>query len=246
MTWETKDKTDQQVDDGEILTPDGQQILVGSSEDEVLVYYAGYDNWSLTGKQAASWSNKTKQSSSWSSKSKETTSWSNKTKTVQESEDEEITTPDGQQILVGESEDQVLVYVLGVDTWTVKSKQAGSWDTMTKQSASWSAKEKQSAVWTVKSKTEAESGYILTPDGIEILVGQNEDQVLVYDDTIGWQGLARTSGSWSEKTKTLAETVSQKILTPDGNRVLLGAGQALVLVYRRATDGWTLKDKTES
>lgn len=53
MSWSTKTKIAQGGNDEEIQTPDGQQILVGSSEDEVLLYQEAYTNWDLKSKQVA-------------------------------------------------------------------------------------------------------------------------------------------------------------------------------------------------
>lgn len=47
MAWSEKEKVPQQGDDEPILTPDGEQILVGSSEDQVLLYQEEFNNWSL-------------------------------------------------------------------------------------------------------------------------------------------------------------------------------------------------------
>lgn len=58
MSWSTKTKNSpatatlkakvpQSREDLPILTPDFQEILVGSAEDEVLVYEAGFNNWNL-------------------------------------------------------------------------------------------------------------------------------------------------------------------------------------------------------
>jgi len=47
MPWSLKTKIQQQEDDQEIVTPDGHQILVGVSDDQVLLYREGYNNWSL-------------------------------------------------------------------------------------------------------------------------------------------------------------------------------------------------------
>ena len=61
MSWSTKTKTEQQGNDEDILTPDGFQILVGSSEDQVLVYQTGFNNWDLKSKNVAgSWGLKAK------------------------------------------------------------------------------------------------------------------------------------------------------------------------------------------
>lgn len=45
MPWSQSTKILQQQNDEEIQTPDGQQILVGASEDEVLVTVEGFNNW---------------------------------------------------------------------------------------------------------------------------------------------------------------------------------------------------------
>lgn len=42
-----KTKIPQQGEDLEILTPDYQQILVGASEDQVLIYFSAFINWVL-------------------------------------------------------------------------------------------------------------------------------------------------------------------------------------------------------
>lgn len=50
MTWSTKAKVEQSGDEEDILTPDGQQILLGSLEDQVLIYQEGFSNWDLKSK----------------------------------------------------------------------------------------------------------------------------------------------------------------------------------------------------
>ncbi len=71
MAWEVKTKIPQQGDDEEILTPDGQQILVGASEDQVLLYQIAFSNWGLKSKQAGgNWNLKGKQTGNWSLKTK--------------------------------------------------------------------------------------------------------------------------------------------------------------------------------
>lgn len=47
MTWSLKTKTEQQVNVAYILTPDGNYILLGSSEDETLIYQEAFNNWNL-------------------------------------------------------------------------------------------------------------------------------------------------------------------------------------------------------
>ena len=49
-----------------ILTPDGNQILVGSGQDMVLIYQEESDYWDASAKPTASWSNLAKPVSSWS------------------------------------------------------------------------------------------------------------------------------------------------------------------------------------
>ena len=50
MTWTLPAKIPQQGDDEEILTPDLEQILVGSPEDQVLLYQEEFNNWTLPAK----------------------------------------------------------------------------------------------------------------------------------------------------------------------------------------------------
>ena len=61
MTWINKTRIEQQGNDEEILTPDGQQILVGALEDQVLLYQLAFNNWGLKAKtDQPSWSLKVK------------------------------------------------------------------------------------------------------------------------------------------------------------------------------------------
>jgi hypothetical protein len=61
MAWTNKAKVPQSGDEEEILTPDLEQILVGVSEDEVLIYQVAYSNWSKkTRNPAGSWILKSK------------------------------------------------------------------------------------------------------------------------------------------------------------------------------------------
>ncbi len=53
MSWTNKTKISLAGDDEELLTPDGQQILVGSSEDQVLLYQEAFDGWDLKTKVEA-------------------------------------------------------------------------------------------------------------------------------------------------------------------------------------------------
>ena len=69
---------------------------------------------------------------SWTQPSKNTASGTTSSKIEQESPVGEIQTPDGQQILVGENEDKVLVYDEGYNNWSKPVKQTGSWEKPTK------------------------------------------------------------------------------------------------------------------
>lgn len=61
MTWSTKALTPQNGDVEKILTPDYLEILVGSSEDQVLIYREAFTNWGLKNKlSAGTWGLKTK------------------------------------------------------------------------------------------------------------------------------------------------------------------------------------------
>ena len=61
MPWNPKNKIPQEGGDERILTPDFEEILVGSPETDVLLYQIGFNNWSLKSKIAAgAWSAKTK------------------------------------------------------------------------------------------------------------------------------------------------------------------------------------------
>lgn len=72
MSWLTKAKIQQAGDDEKILTPDGLEILVGSPQDQVLLYQRLFSNWGLkTRSEQIAWSNKSKvDQASWSLKTK--------------------------------------------------------------------------------------------------------------------------------------------------------------------------------
>lgn len=54
--------------------------------------------------------------------------WTNKTKVMQSGNEEEILTPDLEQILVGDGEDEVLIYQEAYTNWSQKTRNpAGSW-----------------------------------------------------------------------------------------------------------------------
>jgi hypothetical protein len=71
----------------------------------------------------------------------------------------------------------------------------------------WGNKSKNSSITpTLKSKIETRinRGFIITPDNFQILVGANEDLVLIYQDegTLWNSRQLKTAGnSWSNKTK---------------------------------------------
>lgn len=61
MSWTIKNKVFQDGSDEPILTPDGQTILVGALEDQILLYQLTFNNWALKTRNAiGSWLNKTK------------------------------------------------------------------------------------------------------------------------------------------------------------------------------------------
>ncbi len=61
MAWTIKTKTIQQENDLYILTPDNQNILVGSAEDQDLIYKTAYNNWNKPSKNSiGDWNLKTK------------------------------------------------------------------------------------------------------------------------------------------------------------------------------------------
>lgn len=72
----------------------------------------------------------------------------------------------------------------------------------------WASKTKNSAdtpSFKNKVATKYELGYLVTPDGAQILVGENEDLILIYqEEETFWQfGRSKTAGNaWSNRTKT--------------------------------------------
>lgn len=60
MSWSNKGKTSATLQRGRLLTPDGNQVLVGSSVDEVLIYQEAGDSYTKKSKTVGSWTNKTK------------------------------------------------------------------------------------------------------------------------------------------------------------------------------------------
>ena len=62
MSWTNKSKISATLFRGRLLTPDVNQILVGESEDEILIYQAYLENWDNKSKtdESGDWTNKTK------------------------------------------------------------------------------------------------------------------------------------------------------------------------------------------
>jgi hypothetical protein len=52
MSWSNKDKSPDRIDRGRLLTPDGNQILVGPNEDEILIYQEETDLWTRKQREA--------------------------------------------------------------------------------------------------------------------------------------------------------------------------------------------------
>lgn len=63
--WSKRSKTSATLFRGRLLTPDSNQILVGESEDEILIYQEYLENWGYKSKtdKSGDWANKTKVSS---------------------------------------------------------------------------------------------------------------------------------------------------------------------------------------
>jgi hypothetical protein len=68
MAWSTKEKIISDAPSGKILTPDGYQVLVGTSENLVLIWKEAIDKWAQSTKQSSTWSQLPKQSSNWNLK----------------------------------------------------------------------------------------------------------------------------------------------------------------------------------
>ncbi len=61
MPWQVKTKVEQQGEEEKILTPDGVDILVGSSENQILLFAYAFNNWTQKTKNAVGdWQLKTK------------------------------------------------------------------------------------------------------------------------------------------------------------------------------------------
>jgi len=96
--------------------------------------------------------------------------------------------------------------------WSNKSKtdESGDWTKKTKtdESGDWGGKSKtdESGDWGDKSKKSATlfRGRLLTPDSNQILVGESEDKILIYQEYLeNWGCKSKTDGSgdWTNKTK---------------------------------------------
>ena len=73
MAWSNKSKVSSTIERGKILTPDGNQILLGVDEELILIYQSQGDYWQEISKTT---------STPWVNQSKTTQSWSNKSKTI--------------------------------------------------------------------------------------------------------------------------------------------------------------------
>lgn len=94
MSWIPKAKIPQQEEEGDIVTPDVFQILVGAGQDLVLIFREAFSNWTTKGKNASGdWGLRTKNDipewnlkgkndpGIWDTKTKNNAgSWSKKTK----------------------------------------------------------------------------------------------------------------------------------------------------------------------
>jgi hypothetical protein len=113
----------------------------------------------------------------------------------------------------------------------------------------WTTKTKVAAIlWDLKDKTEqiVSAMRILTPDNNQILVGENENLVLTYEEGYElWQTLTKQNLSWDLKTKTNQVIGSMKIVTPDGNYILVGENENEILTYQAISSVWEKMQKEE-
>lgn len=79
-------------------------------------------------------------------------SWTNVEKNFIDWEDQKILTPDGKNILVGEFEDQILIYLLGGSNWDKDSKETSSYSNEDKNTSSWGNISKEESSFTNQSK----------------------------------------------------------------------------------------------
>lgn len=70
MSWTNKARNLATFEDEEILTPDLHTILVGSDEDQILLYQEAGDLWNNKAKIVSAFTNKTLVSTSWTNKTK--------------------------------------------------------------------------------------------------------------------------------------------------------------------------------
>lgn len=145
-------------------------------------------------------------------------SWTNKTRIPSESDQEEILTPDSDTILVGSSEDEVLIYQAAVSLWTLKSLISGSW-----------SNQQKILYYT----------YLLTQNGNYI--GLQDGSIIGTDQTNNgnWQNKTRESASWQNTQKT---QYPEYILSQDGSYIAL-QDSSLLYTHLSNTDNWSLKSK---
>lgn len=70
MAWSNKTKIETNIDRGRILTHAGDQVMVGSLENMVLIWQEAGDTWDRKSKITGSWGNKTKITGAWENKIK--------------------------------------------------------------------------------------------------------------------------------------------------------------------------------
>lgn len=187
--------------------------------------------------------------------------WSNIAKIETSADEVEIQTPDGRQILVGDGESESLLYREEFDYWNSVNKGSGdSWNNTVKTiPVGWVHGDKVvEDSWSTLSKIEQtlDEVQIHTPDGRQILVGENDDILLYREELENWAILSKDLlGNWSALNKNLSENWDQEakisstlesveLQTPDGRQILAGDGEISVVLYKEAYDLWLRESKS--
>lgn len=94
--------------------------------------------------------------------------------------------------------------------------------------------------WTKKQKNSLNPEFILTPDEEEILVGENEDELLIYALATGaWTLLSKNNTSWDSSSKLLT---TYYMAFQNGDQVIT-QNEDLLYAYKEITRNWSLKQK---
>ncbi len=67
------------------------------------------------------------------------------------------------------------------------------------------------------------------------------------DESGDWGGKSKTdeSGDWGDKPKISATVFKGRLLTPDGNQILVGESVNEILIYQEYLENWGYKSKTD-